>query len=267
MEKIKYITVVVFTLLASVSCQKVINIDLKNQDPQLVIEATVTDDPLVPQIVKLTKTVNFSADNIYNAVSNASVTMSDDAGNAVTLLETTTPGTYQNSMLLGVSGRTYYLTIVSEGVNYTAASTMPQKVNLDSIAFETGFGPGSSESKTIKPVYFDPPGKGNNYRFKLKRNNTDTKNILVADDNIKDGGLNTFPLNAQDLEFKNGDTAKLTMMCIDKAVHLYFFSLSQNGTGPNRSATPANPATNISGGKALGYFSAHTIQTKQMVVQ
>lgn len=61
------------------------------------------------------------------------------------------------------------------------------------------------------------------------------------------------------------DTVNVMMMCIDKSVDLYFYSLSQNGGGPNASATPANPVTNIEGA-VLGYFSAHTLQIKKVVI-
>ncbi len=57
------------------------------------------------------------------------------------------------------------------------------------------------------------------------------------------------------------------MMCIDAAVYKYWYSFLTGGaSGDSNSASPANPVTNIKGG-ALGYFSAHTLQTKTVVVQ
>jgi hypothetical protein len=246
------------------SCQKVINIDLKNKEATVMIEGVVTDNPLTPNTVRITKSVNFSEDNVFPAVSNASVTIRDNAGNTVTLNETS-PGVYQNSTLAGVQGRTYYLNITAEGKIYSSVSTMPFKTNLDTVIIGEGGGPGPPGAKSATPIYTDPQGKGNYYRFRLIEKNTkeskESKAILLFDDQIIDGGVNNRSLIDQDLEFKTGDTAIVTMMCIDKDVNLYFYSLSQNGSGPNASATPANPVSNIVGAK-LGYFSAHTVQTK-----
>ncbi|HEY1040710.1 MAG TPA: DUF4249 domain-containing protein [Bacteroidia bacterium] len=244
------------------SCQKVIDIDLNSKDPEVMIEGVITDDTTQPQTVKITKSVNFSQDNVFPAVSGANVTISDNAGNNVTLSETS-PGVYQTTSLPGVSGRTYYLTVHTEGKTYTSFSTMPLKVNLDTIKIEAGFGP--TGSKIVTPDFIDPVGKGNYYRFKLWQNKEISSGIFLSDDQISDGGQNNSALFDQDLEFETGDTATVTMMCIDKPVHLYFYSLNQNGNGPDASATPANPVTNIIGA-TLGYFSAQTTQTKKVIV-
>jgi hypothetical protein len=56
------------------------------------------------------------------------------------------------------------------------------------------------------------------------------------------------------------------MYSIDKNVYQYFYELQQLlQANPFNEATPSNPDTNLTGG-ALGYFSAHTIETKQKIV-
>ncbi len=247
------------------SCQKVINIDLKNNEPTLVIEGVVTDDNSIPQTVKITKSVNFSEDNSFPAVTGAAVTISDNAGNNATLNETS-PGIYQTTSIAGVSGRTYYLNVSIDGKTYSSTSSMPTKVNLDTVLIGESFGPGPPGGKAATPKFTDPSGRGNNYRFKLSKNRILSKSLFLLDDQVLDGGPNNRSLSDQELEFKTGDTAIVTMMCIDKSVQLYFYSLSQNGNGPDASATPANPVTNINGTK-LGYFSAQTTQTKKTVVK
>jgi len=256
--------IVIFGLvIVLTSCQKVIDIDLKSNDPEIMIEGIVTDDPTIPQTVKITKSVNFSADNVFPTVSGANVVMSDNVGNNVTLTEIS-PGVYQTTILAGVQGRTYFLSVQVDGKTYTSLSTMPLKVNLDTVKVESGFG--LSGSNIVTPNFTDPVGKGNYYRFKLWNNQKVSTGIFLADDQISDGGEINSSLFDQSLEFKTGDTAIVTMMCIDKPVHLYFYSLNQSGSGPDASATPANPVTNIEGA-TLGYFSAQTTQTKKTVVQ
>jgi len=56
------------------------------------------------------------------------------------------------------------------------------------------------------------------------------------------------------------------MMCIDEQVYQYLFGLSETiNTGLNAPASPGNPISNITGG-CLGYFSAHTIQKKSLLI-
>jgi hypothetical protein len=61
----------------------------------------------------------------------------------------------------------------------------------------------------------------------------------------------------------SGDQLCVELQCIDRGVFDYYNTLQQ--TVEQSSATPANPASNITGG-ALGYFSAHTINRRQIVV-
>jgi hypothetical protein len=63
---------------------------------------------------------------------------------------------------------------------------------------------------------------------------------------------------------KAGDVIRVEMQSIERAVYDYFFSLDQ--TIEQDAATPANPVSNIAGG-ALGYFSAHSMQTATLVVE
>jgi glutaminase len=53
------------------------------------------------------------------------------------------------------------------------------------------------------------------------------------------------------------------MWCIDRDVHTYFNSLNQLQN--NQAGTPTNPISNIKGG-ALGYFSAHSLRSRKVVI-
>ncbi len=68
------------------------------------------------------------------------------------------------------------------------------------------------------------------------------------------------------IRLHQNDTVLLKMYCVDKNIYNYFFTLAAvTGNNNFRSASPANPNSNISNG-ALGYFSAHTISQKKIVV-
>jgi len=244
-------------------CQKVLDLNLNSKDPLIVIEGEISDDTLIPQTVKITKSVNFTENNSFPTVSGALVTVNDNLGNTVTLNEVS-PGVYQNTTLHGYSGRTYYLSVIAEGKTYSSVCTMPSKVPLDTILI--GNSSGLSSSKAAIPVFHDPAGRGNYYRFKLYDDSKVSTSILLIDDQIIDGFINNRPLSAPDITIRTNDTIQIKMMCVDKAVYQYLKDLNNNGGGPNGSATPANPTSNINGA-TLGYFSAQTVQIKKVIAQ
>ncbi|MNY17369.1 hypothetical protein D3C86_1506870 [compost metagenome] len=68
-------------------------------------------------------------------------------------------------------------------------------------------------------------------------------------------------------QVKTGDKVEIEMQCIDKNIFNYWYTLSQQSqNGPGGGTIPGNPPSNISN-NALGYFSAHTVDKKEMVVK
>lgn len=262
----KYISIIIVTFLFA-SCEKIIDIDLNSSTPQLVIEGNITDEP-GPYIVRLSKTVNYNENNIYPPVTGATVIISDDTGVTDTLSETNS-GSYQTHNIIGTQGITYTLKVIAEGKQYDAVSTMPYKVNLDSIQFNLTSQPGESEKTlAVVPLYLDPIEFGNCYRFFFYSNGKADKTYQVGNDNIGNGQLNQQPFTSEDVKFRVGDTVKVTMLCIDVNAYNYYYTLSQIGDGGViGGSTPSNPPNNILGNKALGIFSAYTTQTKTVIAQ
>lgn len=263
----KVISISTLFLLLLTSCEKVININLNETDPEIIIEAIITDIPGGTQTVKLTKSVNFDDSNIVPNVSGATVSITDELGNSFLLTETQ-PGLYTTNQFQGFPDQIYFLTVSVDGKTFTSQCRMPEKVNCQALEFQNAIVHGQIEPNYfVIPKFNDPTGKGNYYRFRIQNLTTgkSSSNIMLISDDIADGGVNSAPIVDQRLTIKSGDSISVEMMCIDKTVYDYFFSLSQNGNGPNASATPANPITNIQGAK-LGYFSANTSQKIQIIV-
>ena len=74
------------TLLLFTSCEKVINLNLKNAAPVIVIEGEVINGSLT-QEVKISRTVSFSDTSIFNPVSSAAVTITTGSGRVYHLFE------------------------------------------------------------------------------------------------------------------------------------------------------------------------------------
>jgi Domain of unknown function (DUF4249) len=248
------------------SCTKILDIDLNNAAPKIVIEGIVTDQ-MDGLTVKISKTVNFSSTNVYPPVKGATVEIKDDKGSIFKLIETN-PGYYTIKNVKGVSGNTYILKVIAEGIEYTSKSTMPYSVDFKKLEVkESDFNRPSDTFKLyeILPIFDDPIQFQNNYKFNLYKNNLRDKTTNVINDNLINGIANPIPiLNSDNFKIEKGDKLTVEMLCIDSNVYLYFYNLLSGD--PNQSGTPANPESNITGG-ALGYFSAHTTRKLDVVVQ
>lgn len=261
--------IIIFTAIAAITaitaCQKTVTLPLKTAASQIVIQGEITDGP-GPYTVTINKSVGFYADNTFPAVSGASVKISDGRITD-SLTETTTPGTYTTHSLQGRSRTTYTMTVMLDGSTYTASSTMPAPVPLDSVTFDNS---GRFRKNQITPQanYQDPSGVKNYYQFVMYINGTQfTKDIYAFSDRLSDGKYITQNLRMDSSYLNVGDQLRVDMYCVDVNVFNYFNQLGQsNGTGAfNTAAAPGNPSSNISNG-AYGVFSAHTISSKTSIV-
>ncbi len=73
-------------------------------------------------------------------------------------------GIYEATDLIGVSGKTYTLTVETNGNIFTSTATMPAKVNMDSLYITEDYLFGETR-KTANVEYQDPSGSAESYRF------------------------------------------------------------------------------------------------------
>lgn len=251
------------------SCEKVIDINLNSAEKRYVVEGVITDQNGARVLISQTR--DFHEDNSMVMISGASVEIAENGGAPVTLPETA-PGVYELSGFNGSSGNTYSLKVTINGNKFNAVSTMPQKVNLDTIYVTNELLFGDTRG-IVNTAFKDPAGRGQYYRFVQYLNGVKEPQIFVQSDEYTDGNyvsnkLFYFPEDDDDdsKKIKPGDHIRIDMFCIDANVYKYWYSLDRSATGGSGQATPSNPVSNLSGG-ALGYFSAHTTQTKTMVVE
>lgn len=257
-------------LLLLVGCEEVVTIELKESAPQYVIEGVISDLP-APAQVSISTTLNFYEETLFEGVSDALVSLSDNVGNDL-LLNEVSPGIYRSDSLVGVPGRTYSLLVTIGNRAFSAVSTMPQKVAFDSIYVATERFPGQDYLMPYA-MFRDPAGVKNFYRFRLFVNDVFQKMVDIEHDEYTDGlvvrrGVYYFGSTDNndpddDDGLKPGDKVRLEMQCIDKPVFRYFYTLANVLSGD---AEPANPESNITGG-ALGYFSAFTSEEREISVE
>jgi hypothetical protein len=243
------------------ACEKVIDLKLNNVSPVIVIDGGV-NDLNENQIVRISRTYNFTETNKFNGISGARVVLTANDG---TLLNYTaiSPGIYSSPKFKGKPGTTYKLTVNVEDKTYTASSTMPNKVILNLLTFKDFTLVGKTR-KYVAVIYNDPPGVPNLYhsiiRYKGK-----VKFDVATDDRFNDGNKVNDVLFYDLKDMTPGDTIAVEFQCVDEAVHRYFFSLGQN-LGETQPVSPANPPSNFDN-NALGVFSAYTSSSRKALVR
>ena len=263
---LKHLAILVVILVTS--CTEELDIDVNATDPQIIVEANL--DNQRPISIKLSESVNFDDDNTFPKVKNAVITLSDNVGKSEVLTEVS-PGYYTGATIVGISENTYFLSIIVNGKELNSNCSIPIQVPFDSLIVNkttgnTGGGPGSvgGTSYEIIVKYTDPANRSNYYRF-VEYINDEYINAYIFDDRLSNGLENSSSLRSNNRRYKSGDVVKIEMQCISKEVHEYYKSFGNLFGGPANSSTPANPYTNVLGTK-LGYFSSHTLQSKEYII-
>lgn len=265
----KNIFLIIISLFLVISCEREIDLNLEDQSGNIVIEANVTDQA-DPYSVRITKSVSFTQSNTYPGIENAQVTLSDNLGQTENLQHIGN-GIYQASSFQGQSGRTYTLKVQTDGKEYTSQSKMPEAVQFQGLE-QDSFMVAGETSYTLLPIFVDPPALGNRYLFTYSVNDNPKKYFSEFSDNVNNGAPNQRPLilpnDDEDgaVKVKVGDKITVKMQCIDDAVYTFYSALLQLSGGGGGGVTPTNPPSNISNG-ALGYFSAHTVSVKTIVIE
>lgn len=250
------------------SCTKVVDINLNDAAPKLIIEGGISDK-LASCSVKLSKTVNFDKPNDFPAVTGALVTITDEFGEQATLTETT-PGLYKADFYRGNAGKAYTVTVNAEGKTYTASSRMAYPIAIDTlipqrITFDHF---GKTETLNfVKIQYQDPKWEENYYHFIEKINSTISTDIMIDNDILRDGNVISQQIYSENPPIQEGDTITVYLQTIQKDIFNYFAQLSQvtSQDRGGQAAAPANPTSNFSNG-ALGYFSAYSVRSKRIII-
>ncbi len=269
--KTKYIILLTLFVLITGSCSEIIDIGINASDAQLVVEAKMPQDATA--MVILTRSVNFYDSLLVPAVTDATVVISDDAGNSE-ILTMTSPGLYQSINLTGKVGRKYSLSIHTKDEHITSESLIPAPVPIDTVYAVNSIYPGGgppilpgqrADFFEVYVKYTDPAFEQNFYRIILYINGKASPRLYIYDDRLNNGNQVENLHVVYDPELKDGDKIVVEMQCIDKRVYEYYKSMGNSSMGPRNATSPANPYTNLLGA-ILGYFSAHTVDRKDITL-
>lgn len=263
-RKFSYIIPFIFLLLIS-GCEKVIEINLNEVNPEIVIEASLTNQSGSAK-VEISKTADYFGAFEKMMISDASVVLSDDKG-ASYKLEETEAGIFTNEKIIPQTGSTYTLSVEVEGEIYEATSTLNPAVEIQSLSFffeegESIFDEGYYLMLHIK----DPPGENNYYRVNIYKNGrlrTDGSDLIIFSDRLVEG--KEVEITLRSVLFKKGSVATVELISLDKSAFDFYRTFTDVTTNNPGSAAPANPTSNFSNG-ALGFFSAYSFDEETVVI-
>lgn len=251
------------TTFILVSCEKVIELELRDEDKKVVVEGYISNDS-TRNFVKLSMSGNFYQKTGFESIAGAIVTLNDESGTSYTVTELS-GGIYSYNDLMPTAGKKYNLTIQADKKIITSENYFPSFTPIDSLSYEfqkaTGF---SDEGFSVSCHFKDKGDEVNYYRFKLYKNDSLFDDLFYMNDQFNDGiaGRYAFWQKA----FQLTDTIKVDMISIDKATFNYLNGVNEIGGGNGESAAPGNPATNLKG-DALGIFSTYNVDTKFIIIK
>lgn len=255
------------------ACQKVIEIDLNESDPQIVVEGFIRDEA-GPYEIKLTYTSNYFDVNEFSTVNGAIVTISDGTGFTEQLTETSN-GIYRTSSIKGNPGTTYTLNILADGKDLTGSSTMPDHATIDSLNYEYFPKTAFTVAGNYVTFYFkETAGVGHNYLFIIYQNGEIPEMTNRAGEGpffvYEDLFFNELIFDFQFYPYPTfpGDTIVIELVSLDDAGYNFYNTLNStlNSASGGFSELPQNPVTNMSEG-AIGYFGAVAISRDTIVIQ
>ncbi len=254
-------------LFALSACEKVIDIELDDAEPRIVIQGEIWEGTNDVSI-NIKETRSFYTQEEQNIITDAMVTLYDQDMNAVTL-EHQSNGDYTSSNYTATVGQNYTLEVNVGDKTYQAVSQMPTPVALDSLTSEFVPGMFGQEGGYLVFMYYqDDPNVNNYYRAFSWKNGEELNSagdLWLNDSNFTNGNYITIPLFTQ--TFALGDTVDIRFTTIDSSAYDYFVTLAGiAGQGGGNNAAPANPNSNFDNG-ALGYFGAFNGSELRIIVE
>jgi hypothetical protein len=290
-----------------ISCERNFDINIKANQPQLIVEAYINNELPLYNYVVLGRSQDYYNPGFENIpVTGATVTITEgtllanntyqwNTASKVQLREgrlpqpgtPLLPGVYFDTTVLtnpsralkGTPGKHYLLEIETEGKQYSAITTLLQPVPIDSITSGFHFIDDDEEEDTAQTrarltVHFkDPDTIGNTQLYYWRTGNTG--------DNFGWGGLGTnrFTPGTDDLVngqylhithssgFDIGDTVDYYLANVERQVYNFWDSYNKARTNGGPFSTPVKLMNTIRGENVIGCFSGFSLSTKRVLVE
>jgi len=266
------LTILAGAMAACDNLEQTVTLDLNQTESRVVIDGLIINEPTT-QYVMLSRVGDFYGQGETLPISDASVLVSDDAGNNYTFLESEDSAGLYTFDFEGIVGRTYRLEVNIDGVLYEADEFLAPITEIDSLKWELN--EEEQEDPADEGLFYEvllytnePQETKDFYLFQFYRNDTLLNNnfeeAYFTDDEFlgeRIDGISTGYF------FAMGDTATVEVMSISQKAFVYYNDLitALNNDGGMFSPIPANLRNNLSNG-AVGYFRASAVSRETIVI-
>ncbi|WP_029033885.1 DUF4249 domain-containing protein [Salinimicrobium terrae] len=231
MKKIFLIFIIVF-----ISCEEVVDVELKESEPRLVIEASLLWDEEREenlQFIKLSSTAPYFNEEISPATG-ASVKIITETGEEY-LFREVSDGLYQNDEIVAVQDIDYHLEIVYQNELYTATEQFVLTPTLQFVEQELG---GFSDDEYEFKVYYEDPAERAN--FYLFRYLNERYYLQIYNDEFTNGNQ-TFAFFS-DEDATPGDLVIFEVQGISQQFYEYMFILRSQAGNANGGPFQTQPS-------------------------
>jgi len=273
-NRIKYISAFLLALFMW-GCEKDVTLNLPQPPSQICVEGHMEPGQLgwlyLSHNFAFFGTTSISSIIANEVIDGATITVNDGVTTDTMIALIPQLGYYETKTMVGVTGRTYNLTIKAEGQTLTATTSILPAVPLDSAWFQVQSG--MDTLGYLWAILHDPPAPGNCYRWLVKRIGTDepdTTFIPPFESAFSDAFINgqkfefyydrgRFPgskatddTDAERGYFKKGETCVIELCAISYSAYQfyneYYYQLNNVG---NPFGSPVPVQGNINGGLGI----------------
>lgn len=266
-----------FSLFILSSCEDVVDLDIPEGKRTVVVEGWITNKSQI-HVVKLYYANGLFANNAFNTITGAAVTLSDDAGNTESLQEVSA-GNYRIATLKSVEGRKYTLKIQSSAGNYEAVTEVKRlSMPVDSLTFKFEKKSVIYEKEGYYPRFHgqELEGKGDYMQVRLYKNGTYLNragDFNLYDDEFFDGNyVGDTELFVEEPLAKN-EVARAEVWSMTEDAYRFWVDIQVQLQNGQLFATPlVNTRTNLKKTSAnapdvVGYFGASLVSSVETNVK
>lgn len=240
------------------SCEEVVDVDLKNGEAKIVIDAEIvwqkgTDGS--DQVIKISKMASYYSTSTPK-VSGAVVRVENSAGTAFIFAESE-PGVYKCDNFVPVLNEEYTLYVQVEEQSFTAVEKLTSVTPINRI--EQKLVPGFSGEDEIELTFYynDPVDQSNFYLTDYQSSFLLFPEYELTDDDLYNGNEISTRFSNEDM--KSGNVVNITHRGISKNFYNYMNLILEAQSANPFMAPPANIRGNIVNANdqnnyALGYF-------------
>lgn len=251
------------------SCTDVIDVDVPEAPPRLVIEASMDWEKGTSgnqQLIKLSTSTPFFDNLSQTPVTGAIVSVINDTDNTEIVFTDENNGSYSTDEFVPIMGQSYTLTILHNNEVYRATETMTPVTEITAVfqSRENGF---DKDALEVNIEFNDPKDIDNFYLSKFQRRGDLLQTLIDVKDEFTDGNkMSIFYEKLQDddtgeTEFVPGDVVDINLLGLSEQYYNYIQLLIQQsgGAGGPFSTTPAEIKGNCINmtnpeNYAFGYF-------------